>query len=125
MPAQIMIVNADARLGLPLRLLLEGQGHVVAEAPDGAAALVRLEQARPDLILVNVSPPATGGYDLCQALREHPEWRRIRLLLIGSDAGEIVAAQARALGADAYLELPLRNARLCETVRALLGGAAP
>lgn len=125
MPALILMVNGDARLGIPLRLLLEGEGHAVSLANHGQAARTLLETDRPALILVNVSLPDIGGFELCQAVREHPEWRRIPLLLIGSQAGEIVTAQAKALGADAYLGIPFSNSSLCDTIGILLGGISP
>jgi DNA-binding response OmpR family regulator len=125
MSPRILLVNADKRLGLPLGRLLERSGYVFSQAADSAEAQASLSQGVPELIAINLAPAGSDGLELCQAVREHSAWRRVRLLLIGADAGPGAAAQARSMGADAYLELPFRNQRLLAAIGALLERGAP
>jgi two-component system CheB/CheR fusion protein len=96
--------QADARE--MLRLLLEAQGHVVFEAPDGPSALALIEQCRPDVAIVDIGLPLMDGYDIARRLRGQPELAHVRLLaLTGYGTAEDVA-QAYAAGFDEHVTKP-------------------
>ena len=76
MGARILIVDDqdNARRALAIGLRLEG--FVVDEAPDGAAALDRLQEFGPDLCLVDLMMPGMNGLELARLVRERlPEVR--------------------------------------------------
>jgi two-component system nitrate/nitrite response regulator NarL len=80
MQTRILIVDDDPVFRSLARKLLEGSGLVVvAEAADGAQALVAAGRARPDAALVDVQLPDIDGLDLARQLAESDGSRRIVL----------------------------------------------
>ncbi len=65
----ILVVEDEAPLMTLLRYNLEKQGFRVEEAADGQEALLRVAEARPDLILLDWMLPALSGIEVCRQLR--------------------------------------------------------
>lgn len=66
----VLIVEDDPDIRDTLQELLEGGGHLVASAADGAAALARASEDVPDVALVDIGLPGMTGYELARALRD-------------------------------------------------------
>jgi CheY-like chemotaxis protein len=91
--------RAGARRGPSLRGALERVGYQVVEARDGAAALNRLVQDPPDLIVLSGSVPDMGLPELCEALRRDPAAVRVPFVLVAGSSGHSGREASRA-GAD-------------------------
>ncbi|MDB5722649.1 MAG: DNA-binding response regulator [Alphaproteobacteria bacterium] len=82
---------------------------VVATARDGLAALDSINQARPDVVLLDIEMPGLDGFDVV----EHLAWDRLSApLIIFVSAYPAFAAQAFEAGAIDFLTKPVRRARL-------------
>jgi DNA-binding response OmpR family regulator len=68
-----------------LRMIFEIAGHEVAEAEDGAAALRAVRQSRPDLVVIDIMMPVSGGTEFIQQLRDEPATAAVPVL--ASSAG--------------------------------------
>ncbi len=103
-----------------LRVLLEDLGvDVVAEAPDGTAAVEVALRERPDVVLMDVQMPGLSGIEATRQLVEAwPEARVLVLTMVADDEAVFAAVQAGALG---YL---LKGAGQAEIGRALEAVAA-
>ena len=103
-----------------LRVLLEDLGvDVVAEAPDGTAAVEVALRERPDVVLMDVQMPGLSGIEATRQLVERwPEARVLVLTMVADDEAVFAAVQAGALG---YL---LKGAGQAEIGRALEAVAA-
>lgn len=66
----ILVIDEDPHLRDALARLLEGEGHRVLQATDGATALAMTRDQRPDLLLLDAMMSGTGGAALLRALRE-------------------------------------------------------
>jgi CheY-like chemotaxis protein len=51
--------------------ILRDEGHEVITVSDGAVAMLRLQDAEPDLIIADVSMPEVSGYELCDYVKKH------------------------------------------------------
>jgi CheY-like chemotaxis protein len=51
--------------------ILRDEGHEVITVSDGRIAMLRLEDARPDVIIADVSMPEVSGYELCEYVKSH------------------------------------------------------
>jgi CheY-like chemotaxis protein len=108
--------NADTRDGL--RKLLEGAGHAVTCVVNGEDALRCLsEEARPDLILLDLWMPHMDGWKFRQRLWQNPVLAGIPVVLVSAecDLGQI----ADALDVNAYVRKPVDPEVLLQTVSAL------
>jgi two-component system, OmpR family, response regulator MprA len=116
--SRVLIVDDDAGVRRMLARTLEAEGYAVTAAADGGAALVEIERAAPDLILLDVGMPGLDGLGVTRRLRGKGDALPV-LLLTARDA---VADRVAGLdaGADDYLVKPFATAELLARVRALL-----
>ena len=125
----ILVIEDDPDLRDLLRLLLQGCGHQVAVAPDGAAALALVaggsgqpDLVRPDLILADLNLP--GGLDGLQAVaRLRTALHRPVPVVILSGDTSAAALQAIALQDCMHLSKPVRSGELAHAVQQLLSAA--
>jgi CheY-like chemotaxis protein len=114
-------VDDDTDTREQLTELLEDQGYLVMTAQNGADALEKLMQAAlPHLIILDLNMPGLNGADFAHRLLHNPTFGRVPVLVVsGSATGR---QQAALLGADAFLEKPLRCDVLLEHVSHLVEG---
>ena len=117
---KILIVDDEPNIVLPLEFLMRKQGHEVRVASDGDEALVAVAEFGPDLVLLDVMLPGRSGYEVCQALRERPEWRHVKVVMLTAKGRDVEVAKGEAVGADAYVTKPFSSRELVEQVERLL-----
>ena len=81
---QVLIVEDDDSTRQILRRTLAKQGWTVAEAEDGEAALERVAQHPPGLILLDLMMPKMDGFAFLDELRKHEAWRSIPVVVLTS-----------------------------------------
>ncbi|HET6898913.1 MAG TPA: response regulator, partial [Vicinamibacteria bacterium] len=103
-PRRILLVEDASTSRRRLRRQLEGEGHDVELAGDGATGLARASRASFDLILLDARLPDRSGFEVCRELRrggvEAP------VILLGARAQVEDRVVALRLGADDYLARP-------------------
>ena len=83
-PTRVLVVEDDATQRDRVRMWLEPQHWLVSEAENGRVALNRLKEAAPDVIILDLMMPEMDGFQLVAALQEHPQWRRIPVVVVTS-----------------------------------------
>jgi len=103
------------------RRMLERAGYRVIDASCGADAWRVLEDARPQLVLMDVNLPDISGFDLCRRIKNRPELTDIMVLHVSASR---VTGTDRAVGlevgSDGYLIEPIDEKELLAAVRSLL-----
>lgn len=123
----ILVVEDEAPLLTLLRYNLEKQGFRVEEATDGQEALLRVSEARPDLVLLDWMLPALSGIEVCRQLRRRPNTRDLPIIMVTARTEDQDAVRALDTGADDYIAKPFAMEALLARIRALLrrsGGVA-
>jgi DNA-binding NtrC family response regulator len=117
MTARIRVLVADDERNLRELLVRElgRRGYDVDGVPDGKAALERLEEALPDVLLLDMKMPQVEGLDVLRALREMPESPQVIVLTGFQEVSS--AVEAMKLGAYDYLTKPTRIEELEVLVR--------
>ena len=82
---RILLVDDDADAVELLSELLRRAGHEVRGALDGDAALVEVEDFRPDVAVLDIGLPTIGGYELARRIRERAPCRLFALSGYRSD----------------------------------------
>jgi two-component system phosphate regulon response regulator PhoB len=123
----ILVVEDEAPLLTLLRYNLEKQGFKVEEAADGQEALMRVAEARPDLVLLDWMLPALSGLEVCRQLRRRPNTRDLPIIMVTARTEDQDAVRALDTGADDYIAKPFAMESLLARIRALLrrSGATP
>jgi signal transduction histidine kinase len=102
----ILIADDDPLATRLLGSFLSDQ-YLVTTTADGREALDRLEQAQVDLILSDINMPEMNGYQLLTAVRAHPDYKDIPVILISGLAETSDIVRGLEMGANDYLTKPL------------------
>jgi DNA-binding response OmpR family regulator len=121
MTKRVLIADDEPNIVMSLQFLMETAGYEVRVVADGDAALQSLRDFRPDLVLLDVMMPKRNGYEVCQAMRETPALRNIKVVMLTAKGRDVDAEKGLALGADAYVTKPFATKDLVARVRAMLG----
>lgn len=102
--ARILIAEDEANLRLVLQKELERLGYRVQAAPDGEAALRKLEETNVDVLLCDINMPRVDGMEVLRRVHERPNPPEV-IMLTGQATVE-TAVEAMKLGAYDYLTKP-------------------
>lgn len=92
----------DLRMMLRAALELNGSFDVVGEADNGAQAVARVTELAPDAVVLDLSMPVMDGLEACGLIKSASPQTRVVILTGWGE--ETMGAQARACGADAYVQ---------------------
>ena len=120
MPKEILIVDDEPSIVVPIQFLMEQQGYTVMVAENGEGALDIIYKYKPDLILLDIMLPRIDGYEVCEIVRLDPRYRDIKIIFLTAKGREVEIAKGLALGADAYITKPFSNTELVSKVKELL-----
>jgi DNA-binding response OmpR family regulator len=79
-----------------------------------------VEDFRPNVLLLDVMMPLCNGFEVCRRIRENPELRRVRIVMLSARGRDVEIEKGLSLGADAYVTKPFSTKELLATVRQLL-----
>ena len=99
---------------------MEQNGYETSVAFSGEEAMETVAASHPNLILLDIMLPIIDGFEVCQSVRENPEWNDIRIILLTAMGSEANIAKGLALGADAYITKPFSNSEVIAKVRELI-----
>lgn len=116
-PAQILIVDDDREISTLLAEYLEKNGYRTLTAADGKAMWKILDEARVDLIVLDLNLPGEDGLTLCRNLRTRSDMPIIMLTARGEPLDRILGLE---MGADDYLPKPFEPRELFARIRSVL-----
>ena len=119
MAKEILIVDDEPNVVVPIQFLMEQEGYRVMIAERGEDALDLIYQYKPDLVLLDIMLPGIDGYEVCEIVRLNPNFRKVKIIFLTAKGREEEIAKGLALGADAYITKPFLNAELVATVKEL------
>lgn len=117
----ILVVDDDADIRKVLRANLEDQGYDVREADGGESAIVEVESAAPDLVILDVMMPEVDGYDVLTKLRSRPETENLPVVLLTARRQESDVWEGWSSGADYYMTKPFKMTELVRFVQYVFG----
>ncbi|HEY8470538.1 MAG TPA: response regulator [Longimicrobiales bacterium] len=105
---RILVVDDDPDALDIVQAYLESRGYDVATAADGTEALARLEEVRPDLVLLDVMMPGIDGWEVARTIKNHPEFSDTRVVMLTARSDFTDKQRGLRAGADDYIVKPMR-----------------
>ena len=121
--SRLLVVDDESEIREVLSRALRNWGYEVAEAENGSVALEKAFRELPDVILLDVSMPVVGGFEVLENLRKFPGTMSIPVILfttLPAEKGELTGIR---LGVEHYLTKPCDLHILKSTLRVALGEA--
>ena len=122
MKKRVLVVDDEPRIRRFVRMNLDLEGYEVTEADDGLAALNKVRDALPDLVLLDVMMPDMDGFETLERIREVSSVPVI-MLTVKSDEDDRI--RGLDLGADDYVTKPFSPRELSSRIRAVLRRVEP
>src|SRR5437667_1523474 len=94
------------------RRILMDAGYEVITVNNGSAALKKIHESRPDLIVLDVYMPGYGGLEVCQRLKESGDTMKIPILLSVGKMEPFKADEAKRVRADGHIVKPFEASEL-------------
>lgn len=101
----VMVVD-DTEANIDILVEALGEEYDLSVAMDGETALADIDEAKPDLILLDIMMPGMDGYEVCERLKSDEETKDIPILFLTAMTGEQDEAKGLALGAVDYITKP-------------------
>jgi len=126
----LLMIEDDERLAGMVSDYLGANGFQVSHAPDGASGLSQLQQALPELVILDLMLPDVDGLQVCQRIRGLPgNAGQVPVLMLTAKGDPMDRIIGLEMGADDYLPKPFEPRELLARIRAVLrrkqGGVAP
>jgi CheY-like chemotaxis protein len=116
--AHILVIDDDDSIRIALRKMLEGDGHVVVEAADGAEGMRLYWESPTDLVITDILMPEKEGFEVIRELRRtNPDVKIIAVSGNITRGGPDFLPQASDMGAAYTLPKPFTREQLLGLVR--------
>ena len=121
----ILVVEDEQALGTLLAYNLEAEGFSVERAERGDEAELRLNEAVPDLVILDWMLPGVSGLEICRRLRAREATRTLPVIMLTARGEEAERVRGLSVGADDYVVKPFSVPELMARVRSLLRRSRP
>jgi two-component system phosphate regulon response regulator PhoB len=123
-PSVLLVEDEPAQREV-LAYNLEADGFRVVKAEDGEEALMLVDEATPDVILLDWMLPNVSGIEVCRQLKTRASTRGVPIIMISARSEEVDRVRGLETGADDYVVKPYSVVELMARVRAQLRRTRP
>lgn len=103
--------------------ILREEGFEVVSLTDGNAAMLRLADVDPDLILADVFLPGKSGFELCRYVKSEARFKHVRVVLTAGLLEPFDEDEAKRAGCDGILKKPFEASKVVSTIDPLVRDA--
>jgi len=121
----VLVVEDSPTTRKVIKMTLQSGGFRVIEAVDGVEALSKLNDDRPDMVLLDIMLPKIDGYKILSILKKNSETKEIPVVMLTSKNRILDKVKGHLSAASAYLTKPFKPAELISVVNGILDKAAP
>jgi CheY-like chemotaxis protein len=104
--AKILVADDNSNIQKMVGLALKDQGIDVVAVGNGEAAVRKISDIRPDLVLADVFMPVRNGYEVCKYVKDDPTLAHIPVILLVGAFDPLDEQEAQRVGADGVLKKP-------------------
>jgi CheY-like chemotaxis protein len=123
MPKKILLADDSITIQKVVELTFSDGDYEVSAVNNGAKAIQKLAEMRPDIILSDIIMPEKNGYEVCEYVKSHPEYRNIPVVLLTGTFEPFDPDRAEKAGCDAVVTKPFESQSLIHKVEELIAQA--
>ena len=120
MPKRILLADDSITIQKVVELTFSDGDYEVTAVNNGAKAIQKLAEMRPDVILSDIIMPEKNGYEVCEYVKSHPEYRNIPVVLLTGTFEPFDPDRADKAGCDAVVTKPFESQSLIHKVEELI-----
>ena len=118
----ILVVDDNRDTVTLVKIILEGNGYGVQTAYNGLEVFSRLEEQKPDLIILDIMMPHMDGLAVLKRLKETAETSSIPVIMLTAKVQYEDMIESYKLGADYYIFKPFTSTQLIKGINLILIG---
>lgn len=122
---RVLLVEDNEDNAIVYAAILEHHGCQVLLATNGEQGIRLAREARPDLVLMDMSMPILDGWTAARLLKRDPETAEIPIIALSAHAFDADRERARAAGCDSYLSKPCEPSKLLAEIDRWLNVSLP
>lgn len=122
---RVLVIDDSSTIRRTAEIFLSQAGCEVWLAEDGFAALAKIGDLQPDVVLCDILMPRLDGYQTCTLVKKHPRFQRIPVIMLSSRDGLFDRARGRLAGSYDHLAKPFTRDALLQALTAALLAARP
>lgn len=123
---KLLLADDSITIQKLVNLTFADEGIDVVTVGDGDAALEKISETEPDIVLLDVHMPGLNGYQLCEIIRENEATKNLPVILLVGSFEPFDEAEATRVGANAHISKPFQSIReLVAQVTDLLAAPEP
>ncbi len=116
----VLVVDDEPLTQDLLRLMLEPAGFRVTGAEHGLEALQKVQQNKPDIMILDVMMPHMDGIAVCRKIRSNPETADLPIVMLSGKTHLNAVEEGMEAGANRYLAKPMSRNDLIQSLREVL-----
>ncbi|MGZ8710396.1 MAG: response regulator, partial [Thermoanaerobaculia bacterium] len=120
MSKKILLADDSITIQKVVELTFSDGDYEVTAVNNGARAIQKLSEMRPDIILSDIIMPEKNGYEVCEFVKSHPEYRNIPVVLLTGTFEPFDPDRADKAGCDAVVTKPFESQSLILKVEELI-----
>jgi len=103
MAKKILLIEDEKIMVNLLEKKLTKEGYDISVAWDGEEGLLKMKEAKPDLILLDIVMPRKGGFEVMEEIAKDKELKKIPIVIISNSGQPVELGRAKKLGAKDWL----------------------
>jgi DNA-binding response OmpR family regulator len=122
MGKRVLLIEDEPNIIEAISFILSRDGWDVDTHANGRDAVDRVNERKPDLVILDVMLPGRSGFDILGDLRDQPETTDLPVLMLTARGQTKDREMAKRLGASCFMTKPFSNAEVLDIVRSLVEG---
>ena len=118
--AKLLLIDDEVQLLEMLQIRLEANGYEIVTANDGVEGIEKVKSENPDLIILDIMMPKMDGYEVCEILKNDPQYSKIPIIFLSAKAQEDNMKIGKEEGAEAFVKKPFETSDLLTKIEELL-----
>jgi len=115
-PTKILVADDSATMRRVLEMTFAGEDATVLAVDGAEAALAKLAEFSPDVVLADASLPGVDGYELARRIKTNAQFSKVAVFVMGSQQSPYDDAKGRAVGVDDHLSKPFDTQSVIDRV---------